>query len=163
MFQSLRQNNQIYILHKDRPALEIGTIVSASIPSPKYPNTFGTNPEMTVDIIAKVNGVDVTYQKIPATLDIADFGNNSIVLADNKEAMNSEISSLKQKSLDLLNSIEYHKGVIESCDKILNTLNPELAERQAQQDEIKTLKEQVNMMSQNIADLLAELRDSKKN
>lgn len=163
MFQSLRQNNQIYILHKDKPALEIGTIVSASIPSPKYPNTFGTNPEMTVDIIAKVNGVDVTYQKIPATLDIADFGNNSIVLADNKEAMNSEISSLKQKSLDLLNSVEYHKGVIESCDKILNTLNPELAERQAQQDEIKTLKEQVNMMSQNIADLLAELRDSKKN
>lgn len=163
MFQSLRQNNQIYILHKDRPVLEIGTVVSTSIPTPKYPNTFGTNPEMTVDITAKVNGADVTYQKIPATLDIADFGNNSIVLADNKEAMNSEISSLKQRSVDLLNSVDYHKSMIENCDKILNTLNPELAERQAQQDEIKTLKEQMNTMSQNIADLLAELRDSKKN
>jgi hypothetical protein len=39
--------------------------------------------------------------------DIADFGNN-IVVSCNKEAMNSEVSSMKQRSLDIINSIETH-------------------------------------------------------
>ena len=44
--------------------------------------------EMVVDVVAKVNNQDVTYQKLPANLDIADFGTNGIVVADNKLAMN---------------------------------------------------------------------------
>ena len=162
MFQSLRQNNQIYILHKGKPAVDIGVVTNVSIPVPKYPTTFGTNQELVVDITAKVNGTDVTYQRIPANLEIADFGTGGIVLADNRNAINSEINSLKQHSIDIINSVDYHKEIVESCDKLLSTLNPEFAERQAQQDEIKTLKEQVNTMSQNIADLLAELRGTKK-
>lgn len=165
MFQSLRQNNQIYILHKDKPELETGSIISVSIPAPKWPNQplFGTNQEMVVDILAKVNGQDVTYQKIPANLDIADFGNGGIVLSDNKEAMNSEIMSLKQKSLDLINSVDYHKEVVENCDKLLTSLNPEFAERQQQQDEIKALKEQVALMANSISSLIAEFKSESKN
>jgi hypothetical protein len=99
MFQSLRPNNQIFILHKDKPLLEIGSVVSVSMPTPKYPvpQVFGQPQEMVVDIVAKINNQDITYQKLPANLDIADFGTNGIVVADNKLAMNSEIMSLKQK------------------------------------------------------------------
>ena len=99
MFQSLRPNNQIYILRKDKPSLEIGSVVSVSMPTPKYQMqpTFGQPQEMVVDIVAKVNNQDVTYQKIPATLDIADFGSGGIVLSDNREAMNAEVMSLKKK------------------------------------------------------------------
>lgn len=165
MFQSLRQNNQIYILHKDKPELETGSIISVSLPVPKWPNQplLGANQEMVVDILAKVNGQDVTYQKIPANLDIADFGNGGIVLSDNKEAMNSEIMSLKQKSLDLINSVDYHKEVVENCDKLLTSLNPEFAERQQQQDEIKALKEQVALMANSISSLIAEFKSESKN
>ncbi len=99
MFQSLRPNNQIFILHKDKSLLEVGSVVSVSMPTPKYPvpQVFGQPQEMVVDVVAKVNNQDVTYQKLPANLDIADFGTNGIVVADNKLAMNSEIMSLKQK------------------------------------------------------------------
>ena len=162
MFQSLRSNNQIYVLHKEEPSLEIGSIVNVSMPIPKYPNTFGTTPEMVVDITAKINGEDVTYQRVPATLEIADFGTGGIVLADNKEAINSEIASIKQKSLDIINSVDYHKDVVENCDKLLSTLNPEFAERQAQQDEIKTMREQIKSITQSIADLVSELRAKKE-
>lgn len=38
MFQSLRTNNQLYILHKDaNPFIEYGPVVSVSAPKPKYP------------------------------------------------------------------------------------------------------------------------------
>lgn len=145
MFQSLRPNNQIFILHKDKPVLETGTIISVSVPTPKYPvqPMFGQPQEMVVDIIAKVNNQDVTYQKIPASSDVADFGNNSIVLSDNKEAMNSEIMCLKQRSIDVVNSIDYHKSVITECDKLLNSLNPDLAEKQAQKERIDSLESQI--------------------
>jgi len=155
MFQSLRQNNKIFILHKDKPCLETGTVVSVSLPTPKYQmQPFTPNQEMVVDLIVKVNGEDVTYQKIPASLDIADFGVTGIVLADTKEAMNAEVMSLKQRSADILNSVEYHQGVISACDDMLNVLNPEYAEKQAQQAEITSLKEQVCNMTKSIQDLM---------
>ncbi len=157
MFQSLRPNNQIYILRKDKPSLEIGSVVSVSLPVPKYQMqpSFSHPQEMVVDIIAKVNNQDVTYQKIPANSDIADFGSGGIVLSDNREAMNAEILSLKNKSIDIINSIDYHKEVIANCEGILSELNPEFAEKQAQQKEINDLRAQMEEMTKNMASLMA--------
>lgn len=161
MFQSLRPNNQIYILHKDKAILEVGSVVSVSAPTPKYPvpQVFGQPQELVVDIVVKVNNQDITYQKLPANLEIADFGTNGIVISDNKIAMNSEIMSLKQKSIDAINSVDFHKGVISSCDTMLSNLNPEFAEKQQQQAEINDLKTQVNDLSKGIADLMRMNRD----
>ena len=104
-FQNLRNNHQIYILHKDvTPTLEIGKITHISVPVPKY----GTNSmynDLVLDITADIEGKSTNFQKLPANSEIADFGNN-IVVAVSKDAMNSEVASLKQRSLDILNSIE---------------------------------------------------------
>jgi predicted RNase H-like nuclease (RuvC/YqgF family) len=151
--------------------LEVGSVVSVSMPTPKYPvpQVFGQPQEMVVDIVAKINNQDVTYQKLPANLDIADFGTNGIVVADNKLAMNSEIMSLKQKSVDALNNVEFHQQVILNCDKMLSDLNPEFAEKQQQQAEINELKTQVSDLTRNITnlmqmnkDLIAQLRYNKE-
>ena len=158
MFQSLRPNNQIFILKKDIPSLEVGSVVSVSNPIPKYPTNFGQPQEMILDLVVKVNGQDIPFQKIPATLDIADFGTSGVVIADNRDAMNSEIASLKQKSRDILQSIDYHKRVVDSCDKMLSDINPEFAEKQAQQAEINALKLQVSDLSKNITELLNQFK-----
>lgn len=156
MFQSLRPNNQLYILRKEKPSLEIGSVISVSIPVPKYQMqpAFGQPQEMVVDIVAKVNNQDITYQKIPATLDIADFGSGGIVLSDNREAMNAEILSLKKKSADIIDSVDYHKEVISNCEAILSDLNPEFAEKQEQKKELDALKLQMQEMSKNINSLM---------
>jgi hypothetical protein len=126
------------------------------MPTPKYQMqpTFGQPQEMVVDIVAKVNNQDVTYQKIPATLDIADFGSGGIVLSDNREAMNAEVMSLKKKSIDIINSVDYHKEVISNCEGILSELNPEFAEKQAQQKEINNLRAQMEEMTKTMASLM---------
>ena len=61
---------------------------------------------------------------------------------------------MKQKSIELLNSVEYHQNVIASCDKMLNLLNPEFAAKQQQDKEIADLKGQMAEMSRNMADLM---------
>lgn len=171
MFQSLRPGNQLYILRKDKPSLQIGTVLNVSTPMPKYQMqpAFGQNRDMVVDIVAKVDNQDVTYQKIPANLDIADFGNSNIVISDNRDAMNSEILSLKKRSCDIIDSIDYHKEVISSCETILSDLNPEFAEKQAQRKEIDDLRLQISEMTQNVnslmkvnEQLIAQLKDNHK-
>jgi predicted RNase H-like nuclease (RuvC/YqgF family) len=161
MFQSLRPNNQIFVLHKDKSLLEVGSVVSVSMPTPKYPvpQVFGQPQEMVVDVVAKVNNQDITYQKLPANLDIADFGNNGIVIADNKLAMNSEIMSLKQKSVDALNNVNFHQQMIANCDKMLSDLNPEFAEKQQQQAEINELKTQVHDLTKGMSELMKVNKD----
>lgn len=170
MFQNLRQNSQIYIFHKgDKPFMEIGYITSVSQPKPRYglPPTFGQQQEMVVDITAKVNGVITNYNMLPAQADIADTftGTDSIVITDTREAMNSEIYAIKQKSIDIIKSVDSHKSIIASCDSILNELNPEYAEKQLQQTEINTLKTQMQDMSatlSSLTDLIKELKEEKK-
>ena len=59
--------------------------------------------------------------------------------------MNNEISMIKQKRLDRVNSRDYDLSVIASCDEMLTMINPEFAEKQRQEQEINALKAQVNM------------------
>ena len=160
MFQNLRSGNQVFILHKDgHPSMEIGSIVSVSMPMPKYqvPPVFGQAQEMVVDLVVKVNNVDTTYQKLPATADIADFGMSGVVISTSRDAMNAEVMSLKNKSIDAINSVDFHKGVIEGCDVILAGLNPEFAERQQQQAEINDLKAQMAELIKINKDLMSRL------
>lgn len=159
MFQSLRPNSQIYILHKgNKPSLDMGYIISVSVPKAKYSVTpaFTQQQETVVDIVAKVNNQSITYNNVPATLDVADSysGLETITLADNKEAMNEEILNLKSKSQEIINGFDYHNQLLLEYDNILQTLNPEIAEKQQQKDEINTLKQQVKDMSVNIEELM---------
>lgn len=159
MFQQLRQNSQLYVLHKDNtPKVEIGYINSVSIPRAKYPvpQTFGQPQEMVVDITAKLGSTNVNYTGVPANLDLVDFFSNgeNLVISDNKEAMNAEILNLKQKSIDIINSKEQHEELVRQYDNLLTELNPEFAEKQQQQEEINQLKTQMKDITNSLNDLM---------
>lgn len=164
MFQSVRPNSPIYVFHKgDNPRIETGYVVNQPIPKPKYqiPPTFGQPQEMIVDLVVKLNDITVNYNSIPASLDIADSYSNgeNIVISDSKDAINAEIISLKQKSIDIINSVDYHKTLINNYDKILSEFNPDVAEKQAQQKEIADLRLQMTEMSRNMALLIEQLKN----
>ena len=157
-FQNLRNNHQIYILHKDTiPTLEIGKITNVSIPVPKYSNTSMYN-DLVLDISVDVEGKPINLQKLPANSEIADIG-NSIVVAINKEAMSNEVSSMKQRSLDIINSIEQHQNVIKGCDEILRVLNPEIAEKQRQEEENKALREEINSLKEMFSEFMNQFKN----
>ena len=72
--------------------------------------------DLVLDVTADIDGKSTNFQKLPANSEIADFGNN-IVVAVSKDAMNSEVTSLKQRSMDILNSIEQHENIIKDVTK----------------------------------------------
>lgn len=163
MFQSVRPNSQIYIFHKgESPRLDIGYVVNQPVIRQKYPlpTTFPQNKDAVVDLTIKVNNLNSNYTNIPANLDIADLyaDGENIVISDNREAMNAEILSLKQKSEDVINSVGYHQNFIKVCEDVLSQLNPELAEKQAQRKEIDDLKTQMS----DISKVLIELKDANR-
>lgn len=159
MFQSVRPNSQIFILHRsDTPSIELGTVTNQPIPRPKYqlPTAFGQPQEMVVDLVVKINDRTVNYSSLPAQSDIADSSSNgeNLVISDSRDAMNAEVLNLKQKSTDIINSVEFHKGLLEQYDKIIAQLNPEFAEKQEQRQELDTLRAQMAEMSRSISALM---------
>ena len=156
-FQNLRNNHQIYILKKDAiPILEIGKITNVSVPVPKYGNASMYN-DLVLDITVDIDGKITNFQKLPANSEIADFGNN-IVVATSKEAMNNELMSMKQRSLDIINSVELHQSIISGCDEILQMLNPEIAEKQRQEQENKQLREEINSLKEMFQEFLKQMK-----
>jgi hypothetical protein len=161
MFSNLRTNSQVYILHKDTsPYVDVGTVISVSQPVPKFPmNNFMNQQELVVDVTVKINDSTVTLQKLPANLDIADQGiNGNMVITTSREAMNLEVDALRQKSLGILNSVDYHKKVVQDCEVLLQRLNPEFAEQKQQKQEIDTLKAQMSEMMLGMRELMAQFK-----
>lgn len=167
MFSNLRTNSQIYILHKEAtPYVEVGTVLNVSQPVPKFPmGNFMNQQELVVDVTVKINDNTITLQKLPSGLDIADQGiNGNVVITTSREAMNAEVDALRQKSLNILNSVEHHKNIVQECEVLLQRLNPEFAEQRQQKQEIDALKVQMSEMMLGMKELMAQLKkeDTKK-
>lgn len=162
MFSNLRTNSQLYILHKEStPYVEVGQVLSVSQPQPRFPvANFMSPQELVVDVVVRINGNDITLQKLPANLDVADQGtaNGTLVITTSREAMNAEVDSMRQKSLGILNSVEYHKKIVQDCEVLLQRLNPEFAEQKQQKQEIDMLKSQMSEMMNGMKELMAQLK-----
>ena len=159
MFQSIRPNSPIYILHKgEDPFVEIGAVISQPIVKTKNPATmlFGQPQDLVVDFSAKIGNQTVSFRELPAQLSLADTSSNgeSVTLSDSREAINMEMRNQRQKCVDNVESYDYNKQRIGKWDKAITDFNPELAEKQAQKEEISSLKNQVSEMSQNITELM---------
>ena len=171
MFSALRQGSPFYVLEKaDEPKLKIGSVVSVSQPQPKYSNTFIPNPqfgEMTVDVVIKVGEEEIKFEKLPSNLSIANFGANGVVVAESKEAMNSEVEGMLRNSKQIVESVHYHERVIASCDIMPRELNPSVKKEKEQEEKIGLLERKMDGMEGTLTDiremLSLALNKSKKN
>ena len=148
-FQNLRVNSQFYILHKDgTPYVEVGAIAGVSNPVPDgtQPVMFGQPMKMVVDITVKVGEQTVTFQKIP--------GGGNMVISGSRESMNSEVAAMRNRSAEILRSIDHHRAIVDACGKMMEILNPEFAERQRQEAENKALREEISELKAMMAELL---------
>lgn len=164
-FSNLRPGSPIYILNKtDIPTLEIGTIVSVSSPVPKIipMQPYGAPQIMTVDLTVKVGEQTGSFPKVNAHADYEEYENNGVktpyVLATSRDGINSEINSICQQAQTVINSVEHNKKVVAACQDIYARINPELAEKQKQEQEIADLKKQLASQGAQMAELIALLK-----
>lgn len=156
MFQNLRENQQIYVLTKNpNPCLDMGTVVKIQGPMPK----FQTNPTMmpqteyVLDIVVSVNGINRTFQQLPVNKDSAEYVNEQTIIAVSRDAMNTELNSLKNESVAAIQRGRDEEAKLPVWDKLILQLNPEVAEKQRQEQEINTLKNQMSTMANDNAEL----------
>ena len=142
MFQGLRTNSLFYVLDKgENPNLRIGQVVSVSNPQTKYPtfnNGFTPQPmETVVDVRVKLGDEEVDFKQLPANGQIANDKN--LVVSDNKDAMSAEVDAMLRQSKAILESVDYNKRVVESCEGMLQQLNPQIAKEKEQTEKINKL------------------------
>ncbi|WP_368128933.1 hypothetical protein [Bacteroides thetaiotaomicron] len=70
---------------------------------------------------------------------------------------------MRTRSLEILKSIDYHRTVVESCNRMMETLNPELAERQRQDAENKALRQEISELKAMMAELLKPAEKASSN
>lgn len=154
-FQNLRNNNTVYILHKEpHIQLEVGKVINVTPPVPKYGGQF---TEFVVDLSLEVNKSTINFQKVPANLDITDV-NTSTVITCNKLALEDEVKFTKQKSEDVISSMEQHQQIVMECDDILKKLNPEIAEKEARDKETQALKEEIKSLKEMFTEITKHLK-----
>lgn len=163
MFQGLRQNGLFYILEKgDDLKLRVGQVVSVSNPQPKYGQfntpTFGSQPEMTVDIRVKVDEETMDFKQLSANASIANSGN--VVVSDSKDAMSAEVEGLLRTSKAILESVPYHEKMLVSCDNVLRDLNPSFKKEKEQEEKIGALEEKMVGIEGTLNDMMSMLSNA---
>lgn len=163
MFQGLRPNSLFYVLEKgEKPSLKVGQVVTVSNPQQKFPTYVpGQMPstETTVDVKVKIGEEQMEFQKLPATMQIANFGNGGVVVSESREAMCAEVEAMLRQSKAVVESVNYHKDVISACDKMLAQLNPHIAKEKQQEQDISNLKTDVQGMKGDLSDIKGMLSD----
>lgn len=163
MFQGLRANSLFYVLDKgENPNLRVGQVVSVSNPQTKYPafnNGFTPQPmETVVDVKVKLNDEEVDFKQLPANGQIANDKN--LVVSDNKDAMSAEVDAMLRQSRAILESVDYHKRVVESCEGMLQQLNPQIAKEKEQTEKINKLEGKVSGIEGKIDKMMGWLQQT---
>jgi ribosome-associated translation inhibitor RaiA len=160
MFQGLRQNGLFYILEKGEDLkLRVGQVVSVSNPQPKYGQfntpTFGSQPEMTVDVRVKVDEETMDFKQLNANASIANSGN--VVVSDSKDAMSAEVEGFLRTSKAILESVPYHEKMLVACDNVLRDLNPSFKKEKEQEEKIGALEEKMVGIEGTLNDMMSML------
>lgn len=163
MFQGLRTNSLFYVLDKgENPNLQIGQVVSVSNPQTRYPsfnNGFTPQPmETVVDVKVKLGDEEVDFKQLPANGQIANDKN--LVVSDNKDAMSAEVDAMLRQSKAILESVDYNKRVVESCEGMLQQLNPQIAKEKEQTEKINKLEGKVSGIEGKIDKMMGWLQQT---
>lgn len=163
MFQGLRTNSLFYVLDKgENPNLRIGQVVSVSKPQTKYPtfnNGFTPQPmETVVDVKVKLGDEEVDFKQLPANGQIANDKN--LVVSDNKDAMSAEVDAMLRQSKAILESVDYNNRVVESCEGMLQQLNPQIAKEKEQTEKISKLEGKVSGIEGKIDKMMGWLQQT---
>lgn len=159
MFQNVRTGSMLYVLNSKDFTLKLAQVVSVGSPRNKIAsNNQNQSPivqmsqfnpmntaDMVVDVSIKVDGEIKNIEGLPLMGSLVNFG-NGLVIAESKEAVSSEIDSLQKQSADELSRNEYNQWVIDKCDELKLSLNPQLAKDKVYEHKIQDLESKIDRL-----------------
>lgn len=166
MFQGMRKNSPLFILEKgENPTMKVGYVEGVSNPTPKnnsfnkVPPIFGQAVEMFVDVKVRIGDTIHTMEGLPAAKTFTTPEDNpNVFVTDSREVMLSEVDNMMQASKSVLDSVNYHSSIVESCEGILRELNPQMAKEQERDKEIGDLRDRIGGIESSLGSIEALLR-----
>jgi len=151
MFSGLKQNSLVYILDKSNSVtFKTGTV--ARINS-KYNQL---NPmDALLDITVNTTDGNYSFEKIPSSLSIANYG--TMVLSDSKESLITDVEATMKNSQTIIDSVDYHKKLIEDCSAVLEKLNPSLIKERETEERMCKLEDKITGMEDKLASIYNKL------
>lgn len=150
MLSGLRAGAPLYIFNRNEVALAIGEVVSSN-QTPQFPNVTPANwaqmPTVVVDIVARVNGQEYTYPKLPANQVIADVQGTALVVSESREAIINEIENCRKQSERALADMGRHKDIVERCADMIAELNPQIKLDAQREKDMQELRDQVGELA----------------
>lgn len=130
--------------------------VIPSVSNRQFQNPFEQFPNLTLDITVNIDGKTQEIKGIPSNNIIADFGDDSVILADNKDSLYNYVKSKLKESEDATNeeNIKRHKKLIPQYKNVLAEMMPGVQNN----NEVKELKEQVGTLQSQLAEALSLLK-----
>ncbi len=164
MFNGLRQGSLFYILRKsgDRPQLKIGQVVSVSNPRPKKGTIapYGMPTETVIDVSVKVEENETyNFDALDGNASVKLYPEQGVFITDSREQMLAEVETMHRNSEQILESVPYHQVVLEACDEMTCSLNPQLAKEKEQEEKIGALESKISGVESTlcgIQDMLAK-------
>ncbi len=150
MFQNLTQGASLYILYKNDPRIETGRVLNINTHLPQFnPN----QPQamlggMVTDIAVSVGSETIPFAGLPASASVANFPDRGMFISENQALVVNELTAMRDNSQRIVDSYDAHKALLDKCEALLLSLDPE------RQKEVQSAKE--------MADLKGELAEMKK-
>lgn len=161
MFSNLSKGNVLYGLdRRDKIKVFTGSVERVTpVYGKSQNNMFGQIPELRLDIIATINGEQKEFKQVPSNAAIADFGDKTFIIADNKESLYNGIKELLKISENIVESAPYHETLIPQYKDAMNEVMPGSA---TSSDEVKALKDEVGSLKSQLAEAIALLKAGNK-
>lgn len=162
MFSALRENNPIYLLYKGgkKPELRIGTVVGVSSPVPKTAMQYP--PETEVSITARFGDEQVVFEHVDSNLTIKEY-KPGVVISESREAMANEVDTMMRSSQMVLDSIDYHTSVVETCESMLKELSPRFAKEKENDERLDGFERKLDELGKNMEEMMSIFKSLNKN
>jgi hypothetical protein len=159
MFSNLSRGSILHGVDRESDMRWFTGSIESVMPSliPQYQNNYRQFPNIDLDIVANIDGKQRTFKGIHGNDSIADFGENSIILADNKDSLYNYLKSLLKVSEDATNedTLKKHRTWIPQYKDTLAEMMPGVVNS----NEVKELREQVGSLQAQLAETLALLKE----
>lgn len=152
MFSNLSKGSILYGLDNNDGKMQYFT-ATVEDARPAIPMKMGQVIGSVMDITAIKDGKTLSFQQIPSSNAIADYGTNNFVLADSKDSLVNYVTSKLQTAKNIVNSYEENKKLVQQYEGILSEINPS-----ANSEEIKDLKKQLASMQDQFGEILSLLK-----
>lgn len=164
MFVDLRKGFQVHTLDTNGvPKYEMGRVVNHSDPYYMKPQPGSTYPPIqtrVVDLTIELESGTQTYT-VPEQQNVAK--NHGITISTTAEFIANELNAIRSESEAVIDSVPLNKDKIESCNKILEDINPAFKQSREQDRRIADIETKVDKIADSFDEFKSFIINNFKN